>query len=93
MGQFPQRPSHGWKRDVLDAGLSLAVAALMLQIGLSSGQAVFVFMAGAMVLIGGGEALRSSFPGPGRFLLRVGRISIVVLLAYAALMLFFRWLK
>jgi hypothetical protein len=30
MGQFPQRPSHGWKRDVLDAGLSLAVAALML---------------------------------------------------------------
>ncbi len=73
----------------MDAVISLAIAVVMLLIGVSTGQTLFVFMAGAMVLIGGGEALRHRRRRSALLLMWAGRAGMVASLAYAAFTLLF----
>lgn len=89
MSHPPHTSTRDRKRDVLDATVSFATMVVMLLIGISSGQMVFVFLAGAMALIGGGEASRSRFPRPAFVLLRTGRMGMMVVLVYVVLALFF----
>lgn len=83
-----QNPSYARKEDFLKAGSSLLIAVTMLLVGISTGQMVFVFMAGAMVLIGGGEALRHRGRGPSLFLVRIGRLCMLASLAYVVFLIF-----
>ena len=89
MTRSPQAPSPGWRRDALDAAISFAVAVVMFLIGVSTGQTVFGFMAGAMVLIGVGEALGGRHRRSSLFLIRAGRAGMVASLAYAIFALLF----
>ena len=89
MSRSSQNPSRGWKGGLLDAGFSLAVAVIMLLIGISTGRMLFVFMAVAVLLIGGGEALRVRAPGLSHFFVQVGRVGMLVSLAYVVIVLIF----
>lgn len=93
MSRPPRTPSPDWKGDFSDILISFAIAVVMLLIGVSTGQVVFAFMAGAMVLIGGGEALRHRRRKPSLFLMWTGRVGMVASLAYAVSTLLFGGLQ